>query len=214
MSAASPHERRLQRWAWLALALATLLGLLQAWPHLPGLGAGILGAGVGAVAILRRHAPTALAACLLLVLGVLPGGLPRPGLGAYAMGILFGAALLAYGECVHATRRHERARKAVEKDGRAEGHLDRVTGQTLATLGVRTLVAALAAAAGVLLAWLLATLGPVQLREAVETTAPLGVAVASLSLMGGAALFILVRGSRLRRQATGTPQETATDAQD
>lgn len=209
MSPTPPHERKVRRWAWLALALATLLATLQAWPHLAGLGAALAGAIVGAVAILRRSAPTALAACLLLALGLLlAGGVPRPGMGAYLVGILFGAALVAFGECVHVTARH------TDKNGLPQAHLDRVATQTLATLGMRGLLAAALAGAGLLLAWLLATLGPAALREGVETTAPLGVAVASLSLMGGAALFVLARGSRLRRQPTGTQQETATDAHD
>ena len=219
MRPAYPHERRVQRWAYASLAATAAVGaalvLRGAGDLPPALLLAVLAAGaiLGAVAVHRRSGVLALGAGAVMVLALLPGGTPDPGLAGYALGLLFGALLLGFGEAVHNTVRYDRAHAAVEKDGLPEDHLDRVTDEALKTLLTRALLAAGVAGAGVLAAYALAALGPLQAREAVETTGPLGVAVASLSLMGGAALFVLVRGSRLRRQAAQN-QETAPDAQD
>lgn len=225
MKAAHPHEKRVQRHAYVALAVATLLALLQATrgdaaafgqkiPLLAGVALGVVGAIVGAVAVHRRSGALALAACGLLILALLPGALVEPGLAGYGLGLLFGLALLLYGELVHMTTRYDRAHAAVETENVPEEHLNKVTDEALKTLAVRGLLAAAFAAAGVLLAFLLGAIGPAQWRAAIETRRPLGVALATLVLLALAGLVVLARGATLRRDAnpSPSPQESFSDA--
>jgi ABC-type nickel/cobalt efflux system permease component RcnA len=109
------------------------------------------------------------------------------------------------------TTRHDRA-PAAEKENASQAHLARVADETLKTLAGRGLLALALAGLGVGLALLLATLGPLRLREAVETRAHLGVAVASLALMGALGLLILVRGARAPTPDPAS-QESAPDVQ-
>lgn len=215
-----PHERRFVRLAYVALVAAAGLAFALAatgegkafGAEMPALLAPALvlaGVALGAVGARRRSGGVALAACALLALALVPAGGPDAGLADYALGLLFGLALLAYGELVHMTARYDRAHAAVERENVPEDHLDRVADEALKTLATRGVLALGLAALGVLLAFLLASAGPLRLREAVETRAPLGVALASLALMGGIGLFILVRGARAPRQE---PQESAPDA--
>lgn len=221
MKEAYPHEKRVQTFAYAALGgaagLASVLGqqgrgplLGVAVPALASFGLLLAGTLVGGAGAFRRDARIALAGCALLVLAVLPADLDAPGMVGYATGYLFGAALLLYGELVHMTARYEKAHKAVEEENVPEEHINHVTDEALRTLFARGALATLAAAGAVAFAYLLAALGPRAWREAVETTAPLGVAVAALALAAGAATFILFRGSRLRLRRQ-TPQETAPD---
>lgn len=221
MRPAHPHERRFQRFGYAALAALTLLAatvLLQGEPGAFGVELGLLPLGLvlvalvaGALAVHRRSALLALATAVLMALAVAPVATPSPGLGGYAMGVLFGALLLAFGELVHLTTRYDRAHAAVEKEGVPEDHLDRVSDEALKTLATRALLAGLFAFAGVLLAFLLALAGPLRLREAVETTAPLGVALASLVLMAGTGFYVLARGGP-RREDPAPPLESVPDA--
>lgn len=198
--------RKFQRYAYLALAglaaLALFLGLRGpavafgiALGPIP-LAVSLVGALVGIFATRRRSATLALVACALFVLGVVPVADADPGLAGYALGLAFGALLLVYAELVHMTTRYDRAHKAVENDNLPEDHLDRVSDEALRTLGVRAALAVGLAVVGVLFAFLLAALGPARLREAVETRAPLGVALSSLVLMGGVGFYVLIRGAR------------------
>lgn len=182
-----------------AVAFGVELGLLPLALPLAALVPGVL-------ALRRGGVPLALAACGLFVLAVAPVADEEPGPAGYALGLAFGLLLLAYGELVHMTTRHARARKAVEDDALAGDHLDRVRDEALRTLLTRAALAAGLAALAVLLAFLLALIGPARLREAVETRAPLGVALSSLVLMGGVGFYVLVRGARR------TP-ENASDVQ-
>lgn len=223
---AYPHEKRVQRHAYLALAAATALAVVVALRgdatlgavELPALAPPLLalaGAAAGAVAVHRRAPALALAAAGALALAVLPGGSPRPGLLDLALGLPFAVALLAFGELVHMARRYEHAHRAVEKEGVPEEHVNRVTDEALRTLATRGALAGALVAAGALLAFLLSVLGPRQWRAAVETTAPVGVAVATLAILGALSLFILARGAdyRLpRREAT--PPEATNDVAD
>lgn len=224
MRPAYPHEKRFMRFAYVALVLAAGLAVALATqgdgkpfgvevPALYAILLAVLGLAVGAVGTHRRSGVVALAACALLALAVVPAGAAEPGPLGYALGILFGLALLAYGELVHMTTRYDRAHAAVERENVPEDHLDRVSDEALKTLATRGLLAAGLAALGVALAFLLALAGPLRLREAVETRAHLGAAVASLALLGGLGLFILVRGLRAPRQEP-TLQESAPDALD
>ena len=218
MTPTYPHAKKFQRHAHLALALLTVLALVLALRG-PAVAFGIalgvlplalvlLGAVVGFLATRRRSAVLALAAGGLLVLGVAPVADADPGVVGYALGIAFGVLLLAYAELVHMTTRYERAHKAVENDNLPEDHLDRVSDEALRTLGLRAALAAGLACLAVLLAFLLGLAGPQRLREAVETRAPLGVALLSLVLMGGVGFYVLVRGARRE-----TPPETHPDVQ-
>lgn len=207
-----PHEKRVQRYGYVALAATTLTGIVLALVvdarllglALPGyvpLALLLAGAALGAFAVARRSSPSSLGAAALLVLGVIPAADARPGIGTYALGLVFGLALLLTLELVHMTERYERAHRAVENDNVPEEHINQVTDEALRTLGARGGIAALCAAGAIGLAFLLAAIGPAQWRAAVETSAPLGVAVLALALAGGASLFILARGAtfRLRR---------------
>ncbi|GEM_PF-4269096 len=225
MSKPFPHERRLQGIAYGALAAASALAFAasrQGADRLFGvevpaaLSYALLAAGAfaGVVGVLRRSPPLALAAVLLLVLAALPGGMLSPGLLAYAVGLAFAGAALAYGELVHMMGRYEAAHRAVESDGLPEDHLNRVTDEALATLAGRLGLALALAGAGVGLAFLLSLAGPAQWRAALETTSPLGVALASLALMGAGSVLVLFRGARppWRRPSTSSSQEPASDA--
>ena len=207
---AQPHERRVQRFAYLALALAAGLGLYLALgsegkllgvqvPLLAALGLVLAGAVLGVVAVVRRATGLALAACALLVLGVVPGGARAPGLLGYALGFLFGALVLCFGELVHMTTRYETAHKLVETEGVPEESLDHVTDEAVKTLAVRAGLALALALSAALAALALTRWGPAAFREGIETAAPLGVAVLALLAFAAISLFVLVRGSRLRR---------------
>jgi hypothetical protein len=222
---AFPHERRLQGLATVALAAA--LGLAFAASRQgasrvlgvdvpPAVGYALLAAAAlaGALAVARRASALALASVLLAALAALPADLLAPGLAAYAVGLAFAAAALAFGELVHMMGRYEVAHRAVDKDGLPEDHLNRVTDEALRTLAGRVGLALLLAGAGTALAFLLAAFGPAQWRDALETTSPLGVALATLALLGLGGLLILFRGARApwRRASASTPQEPAPDA--
>lgn len=214
---AQPHERRVQRFAYVALGLVAALGLwlaLRSPGRLLGLdvplgatlGLVALGAVVGLVAVARRATPLALAACALLVLGVAPGGDLAPGAAGYAAGFLFGALLLAFGELVHMTTRYDKAHKLVEEEGVPEESLDRVTDEAVKTLATRAGLALALALGAALAAVGLARWGPPALREGLETAAPLGVAVVALLVLSALSLYVLARGSRLRRdEETAAP---------
>jgi len=217
-----PHERRLQRLAFVALAAAAVLSFIaiaQGRSRLFGAdlplaapyGVAALGALLGVAAIVRRAASLVLAACAGLILGALPAALVEPGFLAYAVGLALGAALLAVAELVHMMTRYEAAHKAVEEDGLPEAHLDRVTDEALATLSGRLGLALALAGAGLGLAYALRFLGPAQWRDALETTAPLGVALTTLALVGAGGLMILFRGARMPWRRSRS-QETASDA--
>lgn len=223
MSEPYPHEKRVQRFAYLSLAAATGLAAAQAIrgdgvlfgleiPLGAVLGLVVAGAAVAAFGVAKRNPALALGGGLLLVLGVLPGGLARPGPVGYGLGLAFGGALLAMGELVDMTRRYEHAHRAVDQENVPEEHVNRVTDEAMKTLAQRAAIALAASAAGVGLAYLLATAGPRQWRAAVETTAPLGVAVATLTLLGAASLYILVRGSVFKMpRRDPKPKETVPD---
>lgn len=221
MKEAYPHEKRVQTFAYAALAGCAVLGFLLVQqgrgqvlgfpvPALASFALLLAGTGLGAAAAYRRDARLAVAACVLFVLAVLPADLDAPGVVGYATGYAFGAALLVFGELVHMTARYEKAHRAVEEENVPEEHINHVTDEALRTLFARGGLATLAALGAIALAYLLAALGPRAWRDAVETTAPLGVAVAALALAAGAATFILFRGSRLRLRRQ-PPQETAPD---
>jgi hypothetical protein len=131
--------------------------------------------------------------------------------GAYALGALFGLALLLALELVHMTERYARAHRAVESENVPEEHINRVTDEALKTLATRIGIAAFAVAGAVGIAFLLAAAGPAQWRAAVETTAPLGVAVVGLALAGAASLFILARGAKYRLRSEPSPKELLPD---
>lgn len=207
---AQPHERRVQRFAYVALALTVGLGaalILRSPGRALGvdvplgatLGLLVLGAILGVVAVVRRATALALAACAVLALAVAPHGALDPGPVGYALGFVFGALVLAFGELVHMTTRYEAAHKLVETEGVPEESLDRVTDEAVKTLAVRAGLA-LGLALGVAgLALALAQWGPAALREGLETAAPLGVAVLALLAFSILSLIVLVRGSTLRR---------------
>lgn len=219
---AQPHERRVQRFAFVALALASMLALWlattsegrilgNAVPLAARLGLVAAGAMAGVVAVARRSTVTAVAAGGLVVLGLAPGGALAPGLAGYALGALFGAALLAFVELVHMTTRYDKARRLVEEEGVPEESLDRVTDEAVKTLGSRAGMALALALAAVLAALGLAQAGPRALRDGLETAAPLGVATVALLLFAALSIFILVRGSTFGRRSEDdpAPQEVA-----
>jgi uncharacterized membrane protein len=109
------------------------------------------------------------------------------------------------------TDRYERAHKAVEKENVPEEHINRVTDEALKTLASRASFAVLAVAAAIGIAFLLRLIGPRQWRDAVETTAPLGVAVAGLALAGAVSLSILARGAVYRLGREPRPKELLPD---
>lgn len=221
--AAHPHERRVQRHAFVALAGAVVVGAILVLttddlallrievPRLAPLALLALGTILGAVGVGRRSNGLTIGAIALLVLGVLPATAPRPGVTTYAIGLLFGLALLLLHELVHMTERYHRAHRAVEHDNVPEEHINRVTDEALRTLATRGGFAALAAALAVAVAFLLSLAGPAQWRAAVETSAPLGVAVIGLALAGAASLFILARGAIFRLRREPTPKELLPD---
>lgn len=217
-----PHEKRVLRYAAFALLAATVLGAALIFtsktkvlgielPSLAVAGVLLVGAMVAAFAIARRSSALALGGMVLLGLAVVPASALRPGPFEYALGILFGLALLLTFELVHMTERYERAHRAVEQDNVPEDHINRVTDEALKTLGGRAALAALAVAGVVGIAYALAAIGPRQWRAAVETTAPLGVAVVGLALAGALSLSILARGAKLRLRREPTPKELLPD---
>lgn len=219
-----PHEKRVLRYAYAATGVSTVLALYQALagngrlfgqsiPILLLLGVALAGAVLSAVAVSRRSTPLVLGGALLLVLSVVPGGAPRPSVLTYAIGALFGVAILVMGELVHMTERYERAHKAVERDNVPEEHINRVTDEALKTLAVRGGMAAAGVAAAIAVAFLLSVAGPRQWRDAVETSAPLGVAVAGLALAGAASMFILARGATYRFRGEPKPKELLPDVE-
>lgn len=217
-----PHEKRVQRYGYLALGAAVVLGaflVLPSDPVLLGVEVPVvaplallaLGGILGAIAVGRRSNGLSIAALALLALAALPAGAPRPSVATYALGLLFGLALLLLFELVHMTERYARAHRAVENENVPEDHVNRVTDEALRTLAGRGAMAALAAAGAVALALVLALVGPAQWRAAVETRAPLGVAVIGLALAGAASLYILARGATFRLRREPTPKELLPD---
>lgn len=221
MKQAYPHERRVQRYAHAANAALTGLALVLATRHggdlfgylVPAIavyGLALAGFLTGVLAAHRRAAPLALAGVGLQVLAVLPGGRLETEALDHVLGLAFGVAALAFVELVHMTVRYERAHAAVERDNVPEDHINRVTDEAIKTLGGRAGLALLVAALAVGLSYLLTLIGPRQWRDAIETASPLGVAVTGLALLGAGGLYVLIRGSRFRREPT-PPKETAPD---
>ncbi|MFA5862470.1 MAG: hypothetical protein WDA16_12320 [Candidatus Thermoplasmatota archaeon] len=215
-----PHEARVQRFAYMALAGATLLAVFLA-QRSPGAVLGMtvpflvmfalvaLGAVVGIVAVVRRSAAIALGAGALLALGVVPGGFLEPGILGYGAGLLIGALILGFGELVHMTQRYDRAHQLIDEEGVSEDSLDRVTDEALKTLWQRTGLALGLALAPVILVLLLAAFGPQAWREGLETAAPLGVAVVALTMFVAIAIFILTRGATLSEENDQEPEAVA-----
>lgn len=223
MSATASYDKRVQRYAYAALAADALLAVWLALqgdgrignleiPVLALLGAILVGAVLGVVAVARRSDLLAGLALAALVLAILPGGVASPGLGTYALGALFGLAALLLLELVHMTSRYERAHRAVETENVPEEHINRVTDESLKTLLSRAALASAAVALAIGGAFVLQAAGPRQWRAAVETSAPLGVAVVALALAGAASLFILARGAKLRLRREPRPKELLPDA--
>jgi hypothetical protein len=217
-----PHEARVQRYAYGALAGALVadgfLALITPGdvlgvrvPLLATLGLALAAAVVGVVGVARRSGGTALAAAGLLAASAVPGGASAPGVLAYAAGLLLGGLLLAFGELAHQTARYERAHRVIEEEHVGEESLDRVTDEALRTLGERALLALGVAAAPVALALLLSWIGPAPWREGLETASPLGAAVLALAVFAGIAIFILTRGAKLRDESS--PKEVVAVAE-
>lgn len=221
MSKPYPHERRIQRFAYVALAACVGLAaalVLQGEPRVLGADVGALpwallalGAIALAIAIARRTTWLAFVGGALLALAVVPAAQPRPGVAGYALGLGFGAALLAAAELIHMMERYEKAHRAVDSEGVPEDHINKVTDESLRTLGTRALLALTGCAAAIGAAFFLSLVGPRQWRAAAETTAPLGVAVMALALAGIVSLFILARGARLRRDEEKPLKEVLPD---
>lgn len=217
-----PHEKRVQRYGYLALGAAVVAGLALILrvespralgfelPPLAPLAALALGAIALAVAVARRNAIVGVAGAALMLLAIVPAATPAAGFLDYALGLAYGAALLMAGELVHMTARYERAHRAVDEDNVPEEHINTVTDEALRTLFARSALALLAAASAVGIAHLLAAFGPGAWRAATETTAPLGVAVVAMALALAASLYILARGARMPRREP-KPQEIAPD---
>ena len=218
----APYDKRVQRYAYLALGGAIVLALLliargdgelrgfeiPAWaPYL----ALALALALAIVGIVRRSDAFAGAGAAFLALATLPGGAADASIVAYVLGGLFGLCVLGLLELVHMTKRYERAHRAVERENVPEEHVNRVTDEALRTLASRAGLAALFVAGVVGLAFLLANVGPRQWRAAIETTAPLGVAVIALAVAGAASLFILTRGARFRLRREPRPKELLPD---
>lgn len=217
-----PHEARVQRYAYATFALAAGLAAALALtsgdmmlglevPLVARVGLVVAGLVAGIVGTARRSTPLAVVGALLLVLAVTPGGTLDPSLVDYALAVGFGGALLVGIELVHMTVRYERAHRAVERDEVPAEHVNRVTDEALKTLVARAGAAVGVVAVSVGLAHVLAAVGPAAWRAGVETTAPIGVALAGLALLGAASLYILTRGATLRR-AESTAMESASDA--
>jgi hypothetical protein len=206
-----PHERRVQRYALLALAASAALAAAQTGlgdgrvlgvevPALAPVGVALLGALVGAVAVLRRSPATALVGAGVMLVGLGLAVTPATPL-AWGLALAFALFTLAWVELVHVTQRYERAHRVVEQEHVPEASLNRVTDETLKTLGARAGLSGLAVALAIGLAYALRYAGPRQWREAVETTSPLGVALVALALLGGLSVFILLSGATFRRDA-------------
>lgn len=221
MSAPYAHEKRVQRYAYVAYVAAAVLAIVAALngegrllgldvPPVLSLGLAVAGLAVGLLAAARRSLGIAVAGAALLVLAVTPNGALRPTPVDYALGLLFGLAALAAVELVHMTVRYERAHRAVERDNVPEEHVNRVTDEALKTLAARSALAVAGAGALVAIAFLLAQVGPLAWREALETTAPIGVAVTAIAVLVPISLYILLRDASLRRADAQTP-ESAPD---
>lgn len=212
------QERRAQRFAFIALALSALLGLIQTGvtpgslfgmplPAGVGLGLVILGAILGIVAVMKRAPGLAYATPGAMLTGLALTVTGEPTLVALILGLAFAGALLAFLELVHIARRYEKAHKVVETEHAPEESLNHVTIETLRTLTTRLGLAIAGVALGAGLATLLSKLGPRQWRGALETAGPIGIAVFTLALFGLASLYVLSRGGRLREQTvTLTPK--------
>lgn len=218
----SSQIKGVRRYAFASLAVATIAGL---WlvstgdmrplgmevPPLAALAVLLLGAIVGVVGVTRRSDLITGIGAALLVAGVLPAGFARPGILTYALGLLFGFAVLLTLELVYMTGRYERAQRVVEREHVPESHVTTVVVEARKTLARRVGLSALAAAAAIGVAFLLASVGPRQWRAAIETTAPLGVAVIALALAAGASLFILARGAKFKLRREPPPKELLPD---
>lgn len=217
-----PHEKRIQRYAFGALAATTLLSLQQVFAGDGELGAfelslgalaglALVGAVVGVVGVVRRSMLITAIAAALQVLALVPGGAPRPTVAAYAIGLLFGVALLLLVELVHMMERYERAHEAVDTENVPEEHVNRVTDEALRTLATRASFASLVVAGAIGVSYALAAWGPRQWRAATETSAPLGVAVVALALAGAVSLSILARGATFKFRRSPKPKELLPD---
>lgn len=201
--------------AFVAGAWLVLTGELEPFgvevPAIAALGLLVAGAIASLVGITRRSDLVVGIGAALLVLGVVPGGFARPGLLVYGLGLLFGFAVLLMLELVYMTGRYERAQRVVEREHVPESHVNTVVVEARKTLAVRAAIAGAFAAAAVGLSFILASVGPSQWRAAVETTAPLGVAVIALALAGAASLFILTRGAKYKLRREPPPKELLPD---
>lgn len=211
-----------RRYAFASLAVATLAGLwliltgeLRAFgvevPMAATLTLLVVGVVVGIVGITRRSDLVIGIGAVLLVLGVVPGSFAEPSLLTYGAGLLFGFAVLLKLELVYMTGRYERAQKVVERENVPESHVHTVVVEARKTLARRAGLAALCALGAVGLAFLLASVGPRQWRAAIETTAPVGVAVIALALAGLASLYILTRGAKFKLRREPPPKELLPD---
>lgn len=219
-----PHERRIRNYGFVTLALALALALalvVRGNAELVGIDvpkgvqyALVLAAvAVQVAALLRRSGPLATGASVLFVLSVVPAATDAAWLD-YVLGAAFGVAVLGSGELVHMMERYERAHRAVDDDNVPEDHINKVTDESLRTLVGRGGVALACVLGAVAVAYLLRAAGPAQWRAAVETTAPLGVAVIALALSLVVAIVVLLRGARLPRYARTPrpePQESTSD---
>lgn len=211
-----------RRYAFASLAVATITGLwlvltgeLRAFgvevPMAATLALLVVGVVVGIVGITRRSDLVIGIGAVLLVLGVVPGSFAEPGLLTYGLGLLFGFAVLLMLELVYMTGRYERAQRVVERENVPDSSVKTVVVEARKTLARRAGLAALCAAGAVGLAFLLASVGPRQWRAAIETTAPLGVAVIALALAGLASLYILTRGAKFKLRREPPPKELLPD---
>lgn len=221
MNAPYAHQKRVQRYAYVAFGAASVFAILAALsgegrllgldvPLGTSLGLAVAGLAVGVFATARRATSLALSAAALLTLAVTPHGALRPTPVDYALGLLFGGLLLAAVELVHITVRYERAHRAVDRDNVPEEHVNRVTDEALKTLAARAAIALAGAALVVALAFLVARVGPLAWREALETTAPVGVAVTAVAVLVPISLYILLRDASFRRADAATT-ESAPD---
>lgn len=175
---------------------ASLLGLSV--PSLVPAALVLVGGGLGAAGVARRAPGLSLGGAGAMVVGLaLTVSAATPV--AYALGLAFAVSALAWVELTFIAAKQDRARRADGGDAEATAALDRVAGETLRTLVQRLGLTAAAVGAGVGIAFLLRFAGPRLLRAAVETTAPLGIALATLLLFGAAGLYVLSRGASLRR---------------
>lgn len=218
----SVHVKGARRYAFAALALASITGAAFVLPadgklfgfevsSLALLGVLLLGVVVAIVGITRRSVAITATGAALLALALLPAGTPRPNVANYALGALFGLGLLLMVELIYMIGRHERASRVVETGNVPESHVNSVIVEARRTLFRRAALAFLAVALAVGGAFALRAFGPRQWRAAVETSAPLGVAVLALALAGAASLFILARGAKFKLRREPKPKELLPD---